>query len=68
MEAAKIVPMDEDDEEPEVGPSKKRKFREVVSEQMEFTELQGQYSPPHCLARVWRTTSGLPPNYHRKII
>ena len=33
MEVVKIVPMDEDDEEPEVGPSnpKKRKLGEVVS-------------------------------------
>ena len=28
----------------------------------------GHYSPPHCLAGVRRTTSGLPANYHRKII
>ena len=33
MEAAKIVPTDEDEEEPEMGPSnpKKRKLGEVVS-------------------------------------
>ena len=37
-EAAKIVPMDEDDEETEAGPSnpKKRKLGEVVSQNSEF--------------------------------